>query len=570
MFSNGVPAGPRRAVAGPNGDFVFRDLPAGSYRLAVEAPGYVDGRYGETRPIPIRRSLDLLRELHLSETDRPAVISIPLWQLGGVSGVVVDEAGEPMVNLNVSVLARMTDWAGPVTQVAATVTTDDRGMYHADVVPGDYVVGVLAATTTAPASAVDNFIRSLEEGGAVRQEYTSGMIAAGGVLPRGVGMRIGDFVVHQIDARNSLALPTFVTIDGRTSFYPTTFAGGAHSAAMARVIPVGAGEEKSGIDIQLRPIPVRRVSGRVTGPAGAAAGLALRLTAADPTVTRTSPATFIDTPRAVTDLTGSFTFIGVAPGNYTLSATRVPRTDTESVSWAAQPVAVGDADVANLELTLQGGVRVSGRVVAESATGAPPPAQLQQIAITARPVPGGPAAMISTTAVRPDATGRFTTRQVIPGTYMMLVGGVPPGWVLKSVTWQGRNVVDQAFEIPGSDIDDVVVTIADRMSIISGMVRSDSTRPVGLATVAIFPADKALWRRPGMASRRVQTAAPDRSGHYAFRGLPAGEYFVIAADWPSADFSDGDVLSKLIPSAVRVQIPDGGSATINLPVVHIR
>jgi S1-C subfamily serine protease len=64
-----------------------------------------------------------------------------------------------------------------------------------------------------------------------------------------------------------------------------------------------------------------------------------------------------------------------------------------------------------------------------------------------------------------------------------------------------------------------------------------------------------------MASRRVQVAAPGRDGRYTFRGLPAGDYIVAASDWPAADFSDGNVLTVLIPSGARVTIVGGESHT---------
>jgi hypothetical protein len=55
-----------------------------------------------------------------------------------------------------------------------------------------------------------------------------------------------------------------------------------------------------------------------------------------------------------------------------------------------------------------------------------------------------------------------------------------------------------------------------------------------------------------MASRRVQTAGPQRDGRYSFYGLPDGEYYVVAPDWSAADFSDPQVLTKLMPHASRV------------------
>jgi hypothetical protein len=183
-------------VADSQGQFVFRDLPAGMYNIG-SAAGYVNGVYGQNRIITIQRTLDLTRTLEITETDRVVQASVQMFRRGGISGRVVDEAGEPMVGVNVSVLARMTDWGGPVTQLLHNALTDDRGMYHIDVVPGDYLTGVLAATTTVPAAVVDGFVQAQAEGGAALQTYLSQTLSLSGVLPRGYGTRVGQHLVSQ-------------------------------------------------------------------------------------------------------------------------------------------------------------------------------------------------------------------------------------------------------------------------------------------------------------------------------------------------------------------------------------
>jgi len=569
VFSNGTPGGPRRVATDGQGHFLFRDLPAGTYGLNATATGYVGGVYGQTRIIQIRRTLDLVRTLEITDTDRTVTASIAMWKNGGIAGRVVDEAGEPMVGVPVTVLARMTDWGGPVMQITSSVMTDDRGMYHADVVPGDYIVGVLAATATAPVSAVEGFVQARNEGGAAMDAYMNGIVARGGFLARGFGTRVGDLVVSQLGMRNAPVVPPIDVASGRAMFYPTTYHPSSHNATGATLVTLASGEEKSGIDLVLRPVPALRLSGQVFGPDGPAAGIALRLAPDDPAVRRTSPATLIDIPMAVADGNGEFTFLGVAPGSYTLFAQLRPQAP-QPAWWAAEPVTVGDDNVLNLQVRLQPGASVSGRVVIDPAAAAAPPPQLRTIGIVARPVPGGVAAFMTSGTARPDASGRFTTPQAPPGPYQMTVAGIPPGWILKSVTTNGQNAVDRTFQLPPSGIDDMVVTITNQISIVTGVVRDSNGQPAGQATVASFPVDRGLWRLPGMASRRVQVAAPGRDGRYTFRGLPSGEYYVAAVEWPSADFSDGQVLSAIIPFASRVTLADGETKSQDLRVTVMR
>lgn len=559
-----------RVTADSQGQFLFRDLPPGTYTLAASAAGYVTGQFGQPRIIQIRRTLDLIRTIEISEGDRVLNASIPMFRKGGLSGRVVDEAGEPAIGVDVTIIARMTDWGGPVSQLAANAVTDDRGMYHVDVVPGQYVVGVLAATTTVPAAAVQGFLQAQSQGGAALNSYMDQMVSNGAMLPRGVGTRVGNLHVSQFGNRNMPVVPPPAGDGKSLLFYPSVYHPASLQSAAATVVTVAPGEEKSGIDIEMRPMPARRISGRLSGPGGAGPNLALRLVSQDPSVTRTSPATFIDTPMAMADGNGDFVFVGIAPGTYTLVVIRAPRSATDAVAWATEQVTVGDSDVAGLQVQLQPGATISGKFVVEG-TGTLPLAAWKSVTVTSRAIPGSAGAYQSiNNAGQADAALNFTTRQTIPGPAVMQVSGLPSGWILKSITLNGENVGDKPFSLGASGVTGVVVTITDRISTVTGIVRDGESQLQARPTVAVFPVDKSLWRLPGVASRRVQTAAPGRDGRYTFRGLPAGEYYVVAADWPTADFSDGSVLTAVIPHAQKVLLGDGESRTLDLKMAVVR
>ena len=560
-FTNGTPGGPRRAFADGQGQFLFRDLPAGAYSISSTAAGYVDAAYGQQSVV--RRALDPARPLEIAESDRRVAATIPMWKMGGIAGRVTDEAGEPMVDVPITLLARTSEWGSPVIKRTAIVMTDDRGLYHADVEPGDYIIGLIAATTTVPASAVDGFQQAQRQGGATMQAYMSQVVGSGSLLPRGVGARVGNFMVSQFGARNTSVVPPFMSRNGQLSFYPTTFHPSALSGGSASVVTLGSGEEKTGIDLRVRFVPARRVSGRVVGPSGPVANIALRLLAPDSAVTGSQSVTN-DVPQALSDGNGEFTFLGIAPGAYIIRVLREPTTDAEPALWAADPVAVSaDTDLTDLQVKLQAGATIGGRVVVDGSGPPPAPAALRAITVRPVPVPGSAAALMGVFlnwVVRPDENGRFLTRQVATGSHMVVVTALPAGWILKSVTAGGRNAVDGAFEVSMSGVDDMVVTITNRISTLTGTVRDGNGMTVSLATVAVFPADKSLWPPPGIASRRIQTVTPARDGRYSFRGLPAGEYLVVAADVP-ADFSDGQVRTAFGNSAFRVTISDGETAT---------
>ena len=77
---------------------------------------------------------------------------------------MLDELGEPVVGASRLCSGTHGGLGGPIMQQTASTMTDDRGMYHVDVVPGDYIVGLLAATTTVPATAVDGFLQAIAAG----------------------------------------------------------------------------------------------------------------------------------------------------------------------------------------------------------------------------------------------------------------------------------------------------------------------------------------------------------------------------------------------------------------------
>ena len=173
------------------------------------------------------------------------------------------------------------------------------------------------------------------------------------------------------------------------------------------------------------------------GPDGPVANQGLRLFSADAT-TLASDSGF-ETAAALTDGAGRFTFLGVPPGSYTLRANRIPRAGeffyfnaspavvvsqdatsarvlrpptpppTQPTLWAEMPVAVGDAPVVDLTVTLRPGATVIGQIAFDGTAPRPTPQQMQQVSITIARADGR--AMNPPTATPParaDAEGRFS------------------------------------------------------------------------------------------------------------------------------------------------------------------
>ena len=119
------------ATTGSNGFEQSGFLVTGGGHLV--AP-YLNGGFGQRRPNGPLQNLTL---------EQGAVVTdavIALWKGASIDGTVVDEAGEPLVNMIVAAVKRTSDG---VLTTGPTTRTDDRGMYHiVALAPGDYVVVV--------------------------------------------------------------------------------------------------------------------------------------------------------------------------------------------------------------------------------------------------------------------------------------------------------------------------------------------------------------------------------------------------------------------------------------------
>ncbi len=314
MGGTGPAFRPTRQITDELGRFVFADLPGGaSYTLTAIKSGYFDGAYGRRGVSGINNAP---RRITLANGQWMRDARIEVLRPATIAGTIRDQSGEPMIGVTVRAYADL--YIGGARQLAASLsaTTDDRGEYRlAGLAPGRYVVAVPSPQHSAPADMLAPPAATYRD-----------------ALSRDTGGR--PYPRFALDPIHRLTLtddspPPAPSAGGIRQVYPLTFHPSARAIGETTPIEVGAGDEKTSIDVQLRPVPAFRVSGRLDGPAEAVARMTLRLMAAGTETLGRG----IEQATALVANDGTFTFLNVPGGSYTLIASRV--ISQYLVSWVA-------------------------------------------------------------------------------------------------------------------------------------------------------------------------------------------------------------------------------------------
>ena len=529
LRSDALPGG-RGAISDDNGRFVFEGVPPGRYTLIGTKPAYLPGTHGSTRPG--RPGIPLEVGAGQQFTD----VRVTLARGAAVEGTLRDETGEPAANLQVHAFRVPPPGTPPLLLLAGSGLTDDRGVYRIfGLPPGEYLIA-----------------------SAIRLEHASDIhvwsAADIDLAFRELGQRTG---VRAPGASS----PPADTASGTHAYAPTYYPGVVSTAGAER-LRLDVGEERSGIDFAVQLTRMATIDGVVRRADGSAPavqfvinphGLQLRsLLGAIPTFSSQ------ETP------TGrAFRYTNVAPGRYRIA---VQATD-DGVTFAAADVEVAGADVSGITLVLQPALRLTGRVVFEGG-GPGPDATGVRVGLTST---NGLASSSSgytrmgNFRVPPAAAvadGTFALGGIVPDTYEV-TATAPSGWRLQSAMVNGRDALDHPLEISG-DLSGAVLTFTDRESELSGRLLGDGERPAPGYFVAVFPADRGLWR-PG--ARRIQLVRAGTDGRWIARGLPAGEYLIAAlTDVGDEDLREAAFLESLVPAAVRVRLGEGAEVVQDLRI----
>jgi protocatechuate 3,4-dioxygenase beta subunit len=512
----GIGTRPQASVASTDidGHFVITGVPPGRYNFQASKSGYVPQGYRPDGNAGAQTPLDLVAGQKLEK------VQFKLRRAAVILGHITDENGEQAAGVQVEALVPAPRSAGleipslrgqwfPIK----VVVTNDLGEYRIyGLPPGNYYVaaidsgfGDLAATMAAVTMA-----------GAMAG---SQLTVHGGVFGSpGLG--------------------------NASTSHPAVYYPGVTQRNQAQKIRVAAGEEIR-IDIALLTQKTLTVSGHVLDPNGKPAPQTAVL------IRSQNVENMLSSMRTMgaTDAQGYFEIKGVVPGSYVATANG---SFEGKDFYAEQSLEVAAEDVTGLRLQLSGGLQISGRIIVPAGS----TLDLTEAQVLLSP-PQGPQ-QFGFAELKEDRT--FTAADVHPGTYTVMVNGLPEGWYVNSADFGGENVLERGLKIgEGSAAHSLVVTLRSGTGKVEGTVLKGND-PVSGAMVRLVP-ERLSEYHPGLE----RTAATDQRGHFVIADVVPGSYRAVAAarDENESD-DDGGESAAVDSSGTTVAVAEGESKTVQL------
>ena len=480
-----------------SGRYEIKELPAARYRVQVTRSGFLPLDYGQRRPG------EQGRPVQLAEGQTVEKIDFALPRMSVITGRVSDELGEPIEGVTVLAM-RSLFFEGrrklvPVTQAQ----TDDQGEYRLQKLsPHSYYV--MAST---------------------KETWT--------VIEGGKEIVLG--------------------------YMPTYFPGIA-SAADARRVSVGLGQQVPSIDLSLIPGRTATVSGTAFDSQHRPFS---RVTLGEE-IRGVGFASFRGGYSGTVAADGAFSVPKVPPGEYRLYASRLAGDPAGDPEVAEMMVAVEGSDLEGLSLTGSGGGTVSGRVTVESGT----PPKMSAITVVVGEALRNQA---SPTVIGTFRDGSGSGRVKDDGTFVVphVFGRarfqvtVPEGWMVKAILHGDRDLTDTATELKSAEeLRDVQIVLTDRVTGVSGQLTDQSGKPLHDATVVVFSANSDKWFE---SSRSVKAARPDQQGQWRVKGLAPGDYLGVALEYiEDGAWNDPEYLEALRGAATRFSVGEGESPSVAL------
>ncbi|MEJ5369855.1 MAG: carboxypeptidase-like regulatory domain-containing protein [Bryobacteraceae bacterium] len=482
---------PLSAVTGSDGSFRFENIPEGEYEVFVRREGMFPRSGAGLSPQRIRATA----------SEPVTGLRYALAPQAVLSGRVIDEEGEPLQGIQVTVLRRSTILNGTatLTPYGASMQTDDRGAFRLYNLPaGKYLI---VARPSQP----------------------------GRVVTEGAG---------------GTHAPTY---------YPD-----ALEPDQAAWIQVAAGQEAANLELRLRRVPSRKISGRVLLEDGSPAQ--------DFTLTQAwrghqSMPMFPSRMERGRE-PGSFTLSDVVPGRYDLLASRTDSSNPRRASMATAPVEVGESDVEGVEIRFHPPFTLSGRIRTEGARGSGKGAPGK---LTVSAAPTDPKSIMASSGVPVAEDGTFEIGIQIPAIYrLQIFGDLGRFYVATIRTSASVDVTEEIDLTAGAPVTVVITLRADAARVAIQRQQTEEESPCE-------PYRFVLWQ-PGRISgtRVVRAGIFDSAGRAYLDSVPPGEYQIAGVCSGDGSFlQDPDALEWLFANAGKIRVQPNEQKTVTVKDVPL-
>jgi protocatechuate 3,4-dioxygenase beta subunit len=405
------------AVSDSDGHFAISSLQPGRYRIFVERSGFIEvDKTGHRLP---GTALSLQAGQHVKD------LQLRMLPAAVITGRVVDEDGDPMANVEVSVLHYGYSSGHRELEQERSERTNDVGEFR--------IGGLISGRYFISASPAPDFSSAPP-------------------------------------AKESAENISKTDLGYVTTYYP-----GSADRSQATPLELHPGDEVP-VDFTLVPARTFRVRGSVVGT---------RATGDSRAVVMLHPKEFNEIfSAAEVDKDGNFEIRGVAPGAYTIT---VMRSTGEAAQVSHQDLEVVGSDVNGLRLVPVQGSQIHGQLQIESARRLDL-SQLAVLLRPKNGNDTGVVMGSEQGRVKPDGSFELKDVSPGTYTVTIAGGSTSlRDYFLKKVVAGGRDVTDTGLVVPGGSAFSMNVIVSPSGPSILGTVLDDKNQPVGNATVVAVP-----------------------------------------------------------------------------------
>lgn len=486
------------AITDGAGRFAFANVPPGRYKLSAQSDGYRAAWFGAPTPHYAAGVITL----HPGERRQDLILSLTMF--GSISGTVLDQDGEPVGNVGLSLLIPWFPRGKPGFVQRSLAGTNDRGEYFfADLIPGRYLV--MANARGMPA------ILAHPESFASAQPIT-------------------EFPVHLLGLQ----------------FYPN-----ADRVSDASLVTVAAGKRVEGIDFHLKAHATATLQGTVIPPGDFTLDAPIQVRAEQLGIPGQN-GFMVGAPAPAPAY--QFTLGRLMPGDYLVAAIA---SSGDREYRGVQRVTVNEGAENTVTLKMDAGIDLAGNVVVEG----------QKVAADARVLllPGdGLPGYRERPEAHVKAEGSFVLQSVVPGVWDIDVKPIPEGGYVKSMRLGQQDVLTEDMVISRDTAERLDIVVSAHGGILEGDVKTESGDPAGPAHVLAAPDGKfgrvlsfySLADADEKGHFRMKGLTP---GHYKLYAFDSLNYCA---------WCDPDFLKPFADGGLPVDIREGANPSKKLRLIH--